>query len=268
VSAPVFLGAVLLAIGLVAYVIYIGMDKKLDASEPAVDPSKSEESFRLSDIKEILTNRGFWYIAILCSLFYSGVFPFLKYASDLMVQKFHVAQENAGLIPSLLPFGTMLLTPIFGRLYDKKGKGATIMILGSVLIMLVHVIFALPFLTHWSVAIAAMLLLGIGFSLVPSAMWPSVPKLIPERQLGTAYALIFYLQNLIALMGIPYLIGWVLDRFCASKAMVGGKEVVKYDYMVPMMIFVGCGLLALIVALLLKSADKKYGYGLELPNQK
>jgi len=267
VSAPVLGGAVLLGVGLVAFILYIGMDKKLDASEPPEDSSSDEGSFRLADIKQILTNRGFWYIAILCALFYSGVFPFLKYASDLMVQKFHVAEEYAGLIPSMLPFGTMLLTPIFGRVYDKKGKGATIMVLGSLLIMLVHVIFAVPVFTHWVIAIVAMLLLGIGFSLVPSAMWPSVPKMIPARQLGTAYALIFYIQNLIALMGVPYLVGWVLDTFSASKAIVDGKEVVKYDYFLPMLVFVACGVLAVVVALMLKGADKKHGYRLELPNQ-
>jgi MFS family permease len=275
VSAPVLGGAILLAVGLVAFVFYIGMDKKLDASEPADDSSKSEESFRLGDIGQILTNRGFWYIAILCALFYSGVFPFLKYATGLMVRKFGVSEEFAGLIPMMLPFGTMLLTPIFGRVYDKKGKGATIMIIGSLLIMAVHVIFALPFVTHWVVAVVAMLLLGIGFSLVPSAMWPSVPKMLPYRQLGTAYALIFYLQNLVALMFIPWLVGMVLNRFGTTKVIEqqlieGVKtsvEVVHYDYTLPMMVFITCGVLAVLVALMLKGADKKHGYGLELPNQ-
>jgi MFS family permease len=267
VSAPVLGGALLLGVGLVAYLFYIGMDKKLDSSEGAEEKTKSEDGFRLADIKQILTNRGFWLIALLCALFYSGVFPFLKYATDLMVQKFHVSPDYAGLIPSMLPFGTMILTPVFGRIYDKKGKGATIMILGSLLIVGVHVLFALPFLTHWLVAIVAMLILGVGFSLVPSAMWPSVPKLIPQRQLGTAYALIFYLQNLIALMGVPYLVGFVLDRYSATKTVVNNETVVAYDYTYPMLIFVACGVLAVLVALLLKSADKKDGYGLELPNQ-
>ncbi len=267
VSAPVLGGALLLGVGMVAFLFYIGMDKKLDASEGAEESEESEDGFRLADIKQILTNRGFWLIAILCALFYSGVFPFLKYATDLMVQKFHVPQEYAGLIPSMLPFGTMILTPVFGRLYDKKGKGATIMVLGSLLIMGVHVVFAIPFLTHWLIAVAAMLLLGVGFSLVPSAMWPSVPKLIPHRQLGTAYALIFYVQNLIALMAVPYLVGFVLNRYSATKTVVDGKTVVSYDYTLPMLIFVGCGVLAVVIALLLKVADKKDGYGLELPNQ-
>jgi MFS family permease len=170
----------------------------------------------------------------------------------------------------------MLLTPVFGRVYDKKGKGATIMILGSVLIMVVHVAFTIPALDNYLVAIAAMLVLGVGFSLVPSAMWPSVPRLIPERQLGTAYALIFMLQNLIALMGVPYLIGWVLDRYCVTgresvtqtvDGVAQEVTVVHYDYTLPMAIFVCFGLLAIVFAVLLKVEDKKKGYGLEKPIQ-
>lgn len=278
VATPVLVGALLLGVGLVAFLVYCSMDRKLAASEPeASKQDAAEEAFRLSDIARILSNRGFWYIAILCALFYSAVFPFLKYATDLMVQKYHVSEDMAGLIPAMLPFGTMLLTPVFGRVYDKKGKGATIMIIGSVLIMLVHVLFTLPMLDHYAVAIAAMLILGVGFSLVPSAMWPSVPKLIPDRQLGTAYALIFMLQNLVALMGTPYLIGWVLDRYCVTGRDVVTQTVdgvaqevtvVHYDYTMPMAIFIGYGLLAILFAVLLKVEDGKKNYGLEKPIQK
>jgi MFS family permease len=130
-----------------------------------------------------------------------------------MVQKFHINEDWAGLIPAMLPFGTILLTPLFGNMYDRKGKGATIMIIGAVLLILVHLFFTIPFLSHWLIAIFLILVLGIGFSLVPSAMWPSVPKIIPEKQLGTAYALVFWVQNW-GLMGVPYLIGWVLNKYC------------------------------------------------------
>lgn len=276
VSTPILVGAVLLAVGLVAYLFYCGMDRRLDASEPAKSEAH-EESFRISDIGAILTNRGFWYLAVLCALFYSGVFPFLKYAPDLMVQKFKVSEGLSGIIPSLLPFGTMLLTPAFGGIYDKKGKGATIMILGSILIMAVHLVFTAPFINHWLVAVAAMLVLGVGFSLVPSAMWPSVPKMIPERQLGTAYALIFFLQNLVALMAAPVLVGWVLDRWCVTgrevvqqtvNGVLRDVTVVHYDYTLPMAIFVGFGALAVLFALLLKAEDKAKGYGLEQANRR
>ena len=115
-------------------------------------------------------------------------------------------------------------------------------------------------------AVILILVLGVGFSLVPSAMWPSVPKIIPEKQLGTAYAMIFWVQNW-GLMGVPYLIGWVLDRYCIiGTSMVGGNTVHQYNYTIPMLIFAGLGVLALLVAFLLKAEDKKKGYGLELPN--
>jgi len=263
VSAPVLLGVVLLAIGLVAYVFYCAMDKKLDASEGADNTVNEEEAFRLSDIGEILSIRGFWYIAILCGLFYSSVFPFLKYAPDLMVQKFHLKETLAGQIPSVLPYATIPLTVIFGGFYDRKGKGASIMILGSLLLVLVHFVFSVPFLNNWIIALLATIVLGFGFSLVPSAMWPSVPKFIPHRQLGTAYSLIFFIQNLLALFAVPYLIGWVLDRYCKAGTLPTGGP--AYNYTLPMLIFLAIGLLAVVFALLLKAEDKKMGYGLELP---
>lgn len=263
VSAPVLLCLILLCIGLISFFIYTFMDKKLDASMTGVE-EEAEEPFRFSDIKLIITNKGFWLIALLCVLFYSAVFPFLKYATDLMVNKYHVEEELAGFIPSLLPLGTLFLTPFFGNLYDRKGKGASIMMLGAIMLIGVHLLFALPILNEWWFATLIMIVLGIAFSLVPSAMWPSVPKIIPEKQLGTAYALIFWVQNW-GLMGVPALIGWVLDKYCKLDNSAGGPA---YDYTLPMIIFTGFGILALIVALLLKREDKKKGYGLELPNIK
>ena len=267
VSAPLFLGVSLLLFGTVAFIVYTGIDRKLDASEPPAaesEASGSEDEFKFSDILDIFRNKGFWLIAILCVLFYSAVFPYLDFANDLMVHKFGFTQERAGLVPMLLPFGTILLTPIFGRVYDRMGKGASIMALGALILIVVHTIFSIPAFTHVGFAIFAVLLLGIGFSLVPSAMWPSVPKLIPEKQLGTAYALIFFIQN-IGLMCVPLLIGWVLDRFCIISA---PGETIKYNYTLPMVIFTVFGVLALFVAIMLKSVDAKKGYGLELPNIK
>jgi len=217
VSAPILVCLIMLCIGLISFFIYTFMDKKLDASQAAFDKATNvvdtEEAFRIRDILKIITNKGWWYIAILCVLFYSAVFPFLKYATDLMVQKFHINEDWAGIIPAMLPFGTILLTPLFGNMYDRKGKGASIMILGAILLIIVHIIFTIPFLNHWLIAIMLILVLGIGFSLVPSAMWPSVPKIIPEKQLGTAYSLVFWVQNW-GLMGVPALIGWVLNKYC------------------------------------------------------
>jgi len=217
VATPILFALILLCIGLISFIIYTFMDKKLDASQAAYDLDNEtvndEEAFRVSDIWKIVSNKGWWFIAILCVLFYSSVFPFLKYATDLMVQKFHINEDWAGIIPAMLPFGTILLTPLFGSLYDRKGKGATIMMIGAILLIFVHLLFTVPFLSHWIIAIILVVILGVGFSLVPSAMWPSVPKIIPEKQLGTAYALIFWVQNW-GLMGVPALIGWVLNKYC------------------------------------------------------
>lgn len=263
ISAPILLCLCMLCIGLIAFLVFCVMDRKLDAS---MNPStiEEEEPFRLQDILLIITNKGFWLIALLCVLFYSAVFPFLKYATDLMVNKYGVDPELAGNIPAILPFGTILLTPFFGNLYDRKGKGATIMIYGALMLIGVHLLFTLPFLNEWWFATIVMVVLGVAFSLVPSAMWPSVPKIIPEKQLGTAYALIFWVQN-IGLSMVPLLIGWVLDKYCKLDQSTGGPA---YDYTIPMAIFTLFGVLALVIAILLKQEDKKKGYGLEQPNIK
>lgn len=263
ISVPILLGLGLLCIGLIAYLVFCVMDRKLDESiKEAENNTEAEEGFRLKDIKLIVTNKGFWLIAILCVLFYSAVFPFLKYATSLMMNKYGVEEELAGSIPSLLPFGTILLTPLFGGIYDKIGKGASIMIFGSLLLVIVHTCFAMPFLNVWWFAAIVMVILGIAFSLVPSAMWPSVPKIIPQKQLGTAYSMIFWVQN-IGLSGVPMLIGWVLNKYCQT-----GNPAMPYDYTLPMIIFASFGILAILVAFMLKAEDKKMGYGLEKPNIK
>ena len=261
VSAPVLLGAALLCIGFVSYMVYCVMDKKLDASVAATETAAEEEGFKFSDLKVIFTNAGFWLIAVLCVLFYSGVFPFLKFATKLMIYKYGVEPELAGLIPAMLPFGTILLTPIFGSLYDRLGKGATLMIIGSAMLTLVHVLFALPILNVWWFAIIIMVLLGIAFSLVPSAMWPSVPKIIPMKQLGSAYAIIFYIQN-IGLSMVPVMIGKVIQNYATIETAEG----VTYDYTIPMAIFAAFGVVSILVALILKRIDKTNNYGLEQPN--
>jgi len=262
IPAPVLLGAALLCIGFLSFMVYTFMDKKLDSEKVENSASEDEESFKLSDVKLILTNKGFWLIALLCVLFYSCVFPFLKYATDLMVNKFNVDIKIAGIIPGLLPFGTILLTPLFGGIYDKKGRGATIMILGAFLLLFVHLMFSIPVLNNWILAVALMIVLGIGFSLVPSAMWPSVAKIIPEKQLGTAYALIFWIQN-IGLMGVPFMVGKVLENFCKTTAADGS---VSYDYTLVMILFSVLAFLSILVAYALKKEDRIKGYGLEKKN--
>ena len=159
----VLIATLFLIAGLVAFFYYNMMDRKLDRQVEEALPAGSDEEFRLSDVSVIISNRGFWLIAILCLLFYSAVFPFYKYGPDLMVNKFGVSEAWAGLLPSLVPFGTMLLTPLFGSLYDNKGKGATIMILGALILILVHAVFFLPFVTSVVVAFLTSFCLGSRF---------------------------------------------------------------------------------------------------------
>ncbi len=276
VSMPILLGLLLLCIGVISFVVFVVMDRKRDRE--LEDSSEVEEPFRFRDILGVIQIKGFWYIAILCVLFYSAVFPFLKYAPDLMFNKFDISEKLSGIIPSLLPFGTILLTPFFGNLYDRKGKGATIMLVGSCMIVAVHLLFSVPVFTNWFLALMLIIVLGIAFSLVPSAMWPSVPKIIPENKLGTAYALIFWIQNW-GLMGVPYLIGKVLDNYCVVGSVTTVSEEIAgpvisdtavtrvlYDYTVPMLIFALFGVLSILFAFLLIRENRKMGYGLQQPN--
>lgn len=258
VSASVGLGAAMLCAGMIAFIVYCVMDRKEDASAAALD-AEPEEGFKFSDLATLFCNRGFWYVAVLCLMFYAGVFPFLKFATKLMVMKYAVPENVAGLIPAMLPFGTIFLTPFFGGIYDKYGKGATLMLIGSVLLTLVHITFALP-LNSWILAIVVMVVLGIAFGLVPSAMWPSVPKIIPMKLLVTAYALIFYIQN-IGLALVPVWIGKVNQ----ANTLADGKTI---DYTQSMTIFACFGAVAIIISLLLIMEDKRKGYGLQKPNIK
>ena len=182
------------------------------------------------------------------------------FSSNAALQKVRwlLNAEKAGHTGSLDPLATGLLPLCFGEATKIAG-----LLLGSAMLICVHFIYAIPDINYWLVAIVLMIILGIAFSLVPSAMWPAVAKIFPVSQLGTAYALIFFIQN-IGLWGIPTLIGWVLDAYCISGKKPDGTNM--YDYTVPMCIFTGIACLSLIVALLLKKADKKYGYKLEEPN--
>ena len=268
-ASPVILSILLLCIGLLSFIFFAVFDRKLDKEEASENQAPAEE-FKFKDIRSIAKIKAFWLITILCVLFYSAVFPFIKYATQLIVQKFGVSDNFAGLIPALLPLGALFLTPVFGSVYDKKGKGATIMIIGSVILLGVHLLFSVPSLNSLYIAIALVIILGIGFSLVPSAMWPSVAKIIPEQRLGTAYAMIFWVQNW-GLLFVPMLIGFVLDKYCITGTdvkMIDGVEqtITLYNYTTPMLIFACFGALAIFFALWLKREDAKKGYGLEDPN--
>lgn len=266
---PVYFGLALVCIGFLTFLTYTFMDRKLDkqtgTAGPGADPT---EEFHVKDLKKIITNRGFLIISFLCVLFYSGVFPFLKYAVNMMHYKLGVSAETGGWITSLLPIGTILLTPIFGNFIDNKGKGASMMILGSALLMIAHLTFALVPL-NMVIAIMAIIILGIAFSLIPASMWPSVPKIVEERYLGSAYALVFWIQN-IGLWFFPWLIGMVLQAMNPGVAerIQGGDRTAVYNYTVPMLLFAALGALAIVLAFLLLREDKRKKYGLEAPNKK
>ena len=255
---PVLVGAALLIAGLLGFLVYNVMDRRLDASIAAVAGESAteeaeDESFKFSDLGKIFSNPGFWLIALLCLLFYSGVFPFLKFATKLMISNYGVPEDYAGMIPGLLPFGTIILTPLFGIVYDKIGQGATLMLIGSVMLTAVHFTFMLHVLPYGWFAIILMLVLGVAFALVPSAMWPSVPKIIPMKLLGSAFAIIFYIQN-IGLTLVPMWIG----------KMNGADP----SYKTSMAIFTCFGAISVLLALALLYMNKKKGYGLQKKNSK
>jgi len=269
ISSPIILSIIFLLIGLLVYFLFNFLDKKLDKEESDAG-IEADEEFKFSNIKEIVNIKAFWYISILCILFYSAIFPFIKFATDFVIQKYAVDEKYAGSILSLLPIIALFFTPLFGGISDKKGKAASIMIFGSLLLVFVYILFAIPALNSYIFAIILVLLLGIAFALVPSAMWPAVAKIIPMNKLGTAYAMIFWVQN-IGLMLVPLLIGWVLDKYCiigTITKIIDGKEehLTQYNYTIPMLIFACFGVLAIGFAYLLKAEDKKKGYGLEKPN--
>ncbi len=259
-SAPIMVGLVLLGLGFLSFMVYFFMDKKLEKSV-AQEQLGDDERFRLGDIFKIIKIKGFWYIAMMCMLFYAAILPFKKFAVNIVETKFGVDQELAGLIPALLPLASLLLTPIFGIIYDKKGKGVTLMILGTALLIVIYTVFSIPGLDNLYTAIAMVLLLGVAFALVPAAMWPSVAKIIPENQLGTAFALIFWVQS-IGLSAVPLIIGNVLEKY-GQTGMTTESGTSIYDYQLPMFIFAGLAITAIIFGFLLKREDRLKNYGLE-----
>ena len=263
----IYFGLALLTMGFLTFLTYIFMDVKLDKQDKTHNEEGPAEEFKLSDLGKILTNRGFLIISLLCVLFYSGVFPFLKYAVNMMENRLGISNVAAGYISGMLPVGTIILTPIIGNYLDRKGKGATMMIFGAALLTLAHLTFALVPL-NMVLAIIAIIVLGVAFSLVPASMWPSVPKIVEDRYLGSAYALVFWIQN-IGLMFIPWLIGKVLVAVNPGIAerIQAGETGLTYDYTFPMLIFAGLGILAIFLGYMLKREDKKKNYGLELPNK-
>ena len=267
-SAPILVALAFLIIGLLAFLVFCVMDRRLDqftvyslqftddyseASEGHASKStvnKDSDEFRWSDIGTTLRTPGFWLITLFCVLFYSAVSPFLKFSTKLMVMKYGVDPDVAGFFSSIAPFGTIIMTPLFGLIYDRYGKGVTLVITGALMLTAVHFGFSLPMHSS-TAAITLMVILSIGYSLAPAALWPCVPKIIPLKCLGTAYSMIFFIQN----FGRA-----IIPMF------VGKANETDPTYETSMLIFGFTALGAALTALVLWHVDRRQHYGLQLPN--
>jgi len=267
VVTPVAFCTVLLLIGLISYIVFTFMDTRLDnelSGAKASAGESSDEEFKVSDVRAILTSKLFWVVALLCVLYYSAIFPFQRFATNMLQCTLGMGEQQAADIFRWFPIGAAALTPALGYFLDKKGKGASMLIAGAVLMIICHLTFALVLPTYreqW-LAFTAIIVLGVSFSLVPAALWPSVPKIMEARYLGSAYSLIFWVQN-IGLAFTPILIGNAL-----VWSNPGVDDPTKYSYTVPMLMFASLGVLALLLGLWLKALNRKHHYGLEEPNIK
>ncbi|MDE7376679.1 MAG: MFS transporter [Muribaculaceae bacterium] len=337
VSNSVAFGVVLLMIALIMFIVYFFMDKKLDSQTHMAE--EKDEPFKISDIGQILRSGGFWLVAMLCVLYYSAIFPFQKYAVNMLqcnieftapaadsfwasdtetviqyivmlvaaaaafVSNFSNKKgmkygmlslavaalvaycwmgymcQSAAAVFAVFPLLAVGITPILGKYVDHKGKAASMLVFGSLLLILCHLTFAfvLPMFKGNAVggivvAYLTILVLGASFSLVPASLWPSVPKLVDAKIIGSAYALIFWIQN-IGLWLFPLLIGKVLDNTnpeiaadLANGTMTEEVAAVSYNYTWPLVMLAGLGVAALLIGLWLKVINKKHNLGLELPN--
>lgn len=259
VLAPLGFCGALLCIGLLNFVIFGIMDRKFDCqlAEAGISGGEegSDEEFHLSDLGAIFKSKMFWIVALLCVLYYSAIFPFQRYATNFLEVTLQIEAAEAARLFSCFPILAMVLTPFLGIFLDRVGKGASMLMVGAVIMIACHLSFAflLPVFPYKWFALLLIVTLGVSFSLVPAALWPSVPKIIDEKILGSAYCLIFWVQN-IGLCFVPKIIG-------ALRQSTGG-------YLVPMIVFSSFGVLAFMLSLVLKAEDRRKGYGLEEPNIK
>ena len=260
VTAPLLFASLLLVIGLLNFFVFTIMDKTLDKQEINEQMVNDEmvndsDEFHVSDLGQIFRSKMFWIIALLCVLYYSAIFPFQRFATNFLEETLAISNAEAAGLFKWFPILAMVLTPFLGAFIDYKGKGASMMLLGAVIMTACHLVFAfvLPAYPSKTLALVTILILGVSFSLVPASMWPSVPKIIDEKVLGSAYCLIFWVQNI---------------GLCLVPLLIGKLRVATNGYLVPMIVFASFGVLAFLLSLALKIEDKRKGYGLELPNKK
>ena len=259
VVASLLFAALLLVVGLLNFFVFTIMDTKFDKQLVAIgestDMKDPEDEFHVSDLGKIFSSKMFWIIALLCVLYYSAIFPFQRFATNFLEETLMISNAEASGLFKWFPILAMVLTPFLGMFIDYKGKGASMMMVGAIIMVICHCIFAfvLPAYPSKTLALVTILVLGVSFSLVPASMWPSVPKIIDEKILGSAYCLIFWVQNI---------------GLCLVPMLIGTLRVSTNGYVVPMIVFASFGVLAFLLSLALKVEDKKKGYGLELPNKK
>ena len=267
VVRPVAVVGALLCIGFLTFLVFTFMDRKLDRQMGNIEEIE-EDKFKVKDLGNLFGSKTFMIVAFLCVLYYSAIFPFQKFAVPMLQNTLAISSQEASDLFAWFPIGAMILTPLLGAFLDFRGKGATMLILGAILMCACHLTFALVPLTK-PIAYIAIILLGVSFSLVPAALWPSVPKLVDGRYLGSGYSVIFWIQNL-GLWAFPLIIGKTLQATNpgVSEQIQAGVEGVTYNYTVPMLVFASLGVLAFFLGIWLKRLDTKNHYGLELPNVK
>ena len=245
-ARPAIVGMGLMAAGLILWAIFVALDARGDsaAGKSAQNPSAEEDAFRFKDVLGVLGNRNFWILGLLCVLFYSSIIAFKKFAGAILIPRFDIPAQAAGWMVSMLPFSTVIFAPLFGMLVDKAGKGTRWMVLGAVLALIAHLLlaFAPQGVPFWGYL--AMVFLGFGYSLVPAALWPSVPKIVPDKVLGTTFALIYWVQNL-GLMSFKWIAGIILGDSA------GGPVSVE-------LMFVGLCVLALLTALVFAATSRRH----------
>ena len=257
-AKPAFFGLALLLLGTVLWAVFVMMDARFDAQNGLTDRKerKEEDEFKFSDIFKVLSNKHFIMSALLCVFFYCSIISFKKFATSILIPRFDLPTESASLMVSLIPFSTVIFAPLFGSLVDRVGKGTRWMIAGSVLVFIAHIIIAFAPEGVSGFGYAGIAILGVGYSIVPAALWPTVSKIVPEKNLGTAYSLIYWIQNMRMLL-VPVAVGFI------SRNTESGKLAALHSEYV----FLALCVLAIAVSLLYaRSSDRNPDLGLDKAN--
>lgn len=257
-AKPAFFGLALLLLGTVLWAVFVMMDARFDAQNGLTDRKerKEEDEFKFSDIFKVLSNKHFIMSALLCVFFYCSIISFKKFATSILIPRFDLPAESASLMVSLIPFSTVIFAPLFGSLVDKVGKGTRWMIAGSVLVLIAHIIIAFAPEGVSGFGYAGIAILGVGYSIVPAALWPTVSKIVPEKNLGTAYSLIYWIQNMGMLL-VPVAVGFIFRNTESGKLAALHSEYV----------FLALCVLAIAVSLLYaRSSDRNPDLGMDKAN--